>query len=1497
MKLKLTVLTLLLLGLVFAGNAFAVQTATLSLVARDDTIQQIPVLTVDTIGYPVLRLRLTNTGEAVTLTSLTLKEGTNAAGSAKITHSTDFTLSVWQDKNSNGVLDAADGSPLNAAPVQMLVTHVPTVVPIDAGLALAVGAIKDFIVIANAGVADLAVDDAVELRVDTGVGNQPFGGIAVGGVISTTDTTKNPMNYLNNPVFVVVNDDGALAQAASVVLSTVNVGNFAKDRVVAAFKLKADDNVAHVLNSVTISDGDWTTPLDVAEDISSMSLYLDSGTTVGALDVNDVLLINDITDPADFVTNLFDLKTLKRPVFIAKGATKNFIITVNATGLAGVSGAVTADTAKEIIAVDVAEVGIAADDNLNATGAYAGPAIGLTPLVVTKVETKDADHDGALDALKLTFSAPINDSRWNGLLINATPLTDSDLIVYGRAPGNAFIISAFNPTAYGDVAGNNVVYVQFPSANIPAAQKYTNGLPVISLQLSAANSILSGDGTMAMIPFKSKLGDGDAVNNLAIDTVDKAEPVVMGTSVQDANSNGKIDRAIVTFSEPMKADNDKCWPNVKFATTITTFGVSGVYSATSGVVSGNTVTYTIGESAATIYDTESVPKFNYNPASPGDLKDAATVGVEVLAYNSTGGLVQPSDTIDDAPPAIISVKTGDNWTDERFEGGTLMEASGPNGRLDTMVFTFSEAVTTVNYEDDEDTFDDFMDNFTIADANDVGLIQYLKADAEEDDAPYSPEPTLSVSGTTDTNGILTIYVKERSHGDVSMVNGGDTGELYQYMYILDVDSDNNFTDPNGNVMLAIGALTAASDGARPFIVDGQYRKDGITARYIYTAGIDSTAELGGWAGNKFANVLTVDSNMTDMEIGDGYIDAFHIFISETVHITTAANPSQWFTVANGSNSTITLDVGIDADASGTVTTADNNYDFTDAVVYGTSSKKSGKYDTGATPTVNFNRSGSGVQIYDYSGVNYLNDTGDIKSYDTAKPVPVYAIGNVGAKTISVTWSEDVFSADDGVTQVFGASNAVFGYDNVSAADAGALGTTAITYASKVMVIQTSANLTSADVAADLIWVKYDDKVFDDADSDGDFLALTENKAAFDPTGTGYEFGFNDDIAPTITDAWTLDVDGDGLVDYIRIEFSEEILDSSLQIVYNPNELTISLASQWVLSDYTGTAKFNLYADNDASKEKAAILNHPIFADNLPNDEVLYMALQENKVPMTVDGTTGWAPTLTLVNCELTDKKPNPLATTSFNVEDKAGPALMIARTLTTRILEVGFSEDVDLETVQSGDFSWTLGGALENFQVNVATVIPSVYTPGRIVLETIEGFAWEPYMGGTISYVAHPSGGVKPSLLGIEDLEGNISEYSDTDAYGNAVWYKTGHVVDDTKGLVAEYVEISTDDIVVNVEEAAAPVAYALSKNYPNPFNPTTTIEFAIPVAGNVELVIYNINGQKVRTLVSETKDAGYYKAMWDGRNELGESVSSGIYLYRLVSGDFSKIEKMTFIK
>ncbi|MCA9731995.1 T9SS type A sorting domain-containing protein, partial [candidate division KSB1 bacterium] len=90
--------------------------------------------------------------------------------------------------------------------------------------------------------------------------------------------------------------------------------------------------------------------------------------------------------------------------------------------------------------------------------------------------------------------------------------------------------------------------------------------------------------------------------------------------------------------------------------------------------------------------------------------------------------------------------------------------------------------------------------------------------------------------------------------------------------------------------------------------------------------------------------------------------------------------------------------------------------------------------------------------------------------------------------------------------------------------------------------------------------------------------------------------------------------------------------------------------------------------------------------------------------------------------------------------------------------------------------------------------------------------------------------------------------------------------------------------------------AFELLQNYPNPFNPETSIQFTLSRAANVNLTIYNIAGQKVRTLLDETLNAGSNAAVWNGKNEAGENVSSGLYYYRLRVQNQIAVKKMMLL-
>lgn len=103
--------------------------------------------------------------------------------------------------------------------------------------------------------------------------------------------------------------------------------------------------------------------------------------------------------------------------------------------------------------------------------------------------------------------------------------------------------------------------------------------------------------------------------------------------------------------------------------------------------------------------------------------------------------------------------------------------------------------------------------------------------------------------------------------------------------------------------------------------------------------------------------------------------------------------------------------------------------------------------------------------------------------------------------------------------------------------------------------------------------------------------------------------------------------------------------------------------------------------------------------------------------------------------------------------------------------------------------------------------------------------------------------------------------------------------------------------MAVDVSKGPIPNEVFLNQNYPNPFNPTTTIRYDLPQGGDVTLVIYDVLGREVKVLVSREVASGFHEAVWDGRDDVGEEVAAGIYLYRLQAGGSSEVRKMVVLR
>ena len=101
----------------------------------------------------------------------------------------------------------------------------------------------------------------------------------------------------------------------------------------------------------------------------------------------------------------------------------------------------------------------------------------------------------------------------------------------------------------------------------------------------------------------------------------------------------------------------------------------------------------------------------------------------------------------------------------------------------------------------------------------------------------------------------------------------------------------------------------------------------------------------------------------------------------------------------------------------------------------------------------------------------------------------------------------------------------------------------------------------------------------------------------------------------------------------------------------------------------------------------------------------------------------------------------------------------------------------------------------------------------------------------------------------------------------------------------------------LNINDASIPGRYKLFQNHPNPFNPITTLQYDLPEDVNVKIMIYDLMGREVKTLVNNQLSAGYKSVSWNAKNNLGQPVSAGMYLYRISAGDFQSVKKMVLLK
>jgi fibronectin type 3 domain-containing protein len=170
-------------------------------------------------------------------------------------------------------------------------------------------------------------------------------------------------------------------------------------------------------------------------------------------------------------------------------------------------------------------------------------------------------------------------------------------------------------------------------------------------------------------------------------------------------------------------------------------------------------------------------------------------------------------------------------------------------------------------------------------------------------------------------------------------------------------------------------------------------------------------------------------------------------------------------------------------------------------------------------------------------------------------------------------------------------------------------------------------------------------------------------------------------------------------------------------------------------------------------------------------------------------------------------------------------------------------------------------------------------------------FAWEEIITG--KYVSY---NIYRSEDGVDFHNTDTtpsSSYSDTTVFsGRMYYYYVTTLFNQWESNPSDTVNALVEAITAVAIIDKLPSAYQLKQNFPNPFNPSTKINYQLPMTSNVELTVYNLVGQKVATLVSERQEAGYYLVEWDATR-----FSSGVYFYRIQANDFSNVRKMILVR
>jgi hypothetical protein len=254
----------------------------------------------------------------------------------------------------------------------------------------------------------------------------------------------------------------------------------------------------------------------------------------------------------------------------------------------------------------------------------------------------------------------------------------------------------------------------------------------------------------------------------------------------------------------------------------------------------------------------------------------------------------------------------------------------------------------------------------------------------------------------------------------------------------------------------------------------------------------------------------------------------------------------------------------------------------------------------------------------------------------------------------------------------------------------------------------------------------------------------------------------------------------------------------------------------------------------------------------------------------------------------------PIVDSNASSNDETGPDIYVSQNGNPIIEGSAIIPGVDL-TISLNDSSGI------NLMETIGHGIRYAFDDDDLILIAGDEFIYENCSDGLVNVPLPPSlspgmhhfyleawdGVNNRSTIEIDICNDNITDNYDCD--GNCI--ATGENLD-VNGLDCSEVCGGDDISCLAIEELIMPQEYSLSSIYPNPFNPTTTISFSIPQSGMVSLKVYDITGKLTSTLTDEYMNAGYYNINWNA-----SSFSSGVYLIRMDSGDFTQTQKVVLVQ